>query len=107
MEGPYLEVNSVHRALEAMRQGEALGSAYPVAQFISIRQPYKPGMSIPGSAGTDAAVFEALTRAVRHRLDHQRRLYGLPPNSPQQGIQALQDDFSHNNEELEAWSFLY
>src|SRR5215468_11177441 len=99
MDGPYLEVDSVHRALEAMRKGEELGLAHPLAQFASIRQVYRPGASIGGSVGLDSVVFGTLSSTIRRRLDHQRQIYGLPLASSQQGIQALQEDFSHNNEE--------
>ena len=109
---PCLEIESVRKALDAMRQAEPLGFAHPLAHFISIR--HSQASAVDGDAAIDAEIFHGLSGLIRHRLNHHRNLYHLPPVSlsPEAGamqteIARLKEDFQQSNAELEAWSTLY
>src|SRR5215813_121488 len=107
----HFELESVRSALDAMRQAEPLGIAHPLTHFMCLRRIGSLGNTPGGTAATDATIFHRLARVIERRLNHHRALYHLPPVSPNADYDsaraAIQDDFHHHNEELEAWSYLY
>ncbi len=100
LSGPRIEIDSVRSALEAMRQGEPLGLAHPLAQFLSIQQ-----YPVRGAAGSDTAIFLGLSRIIRQRLFQHRKNQNVEPCTAE--TDQIRADFRVDSDELQSWSVLY
>lgn len=99
---PFIKLESVADALDAMRQARPLGSKHPLTNFLSLR-----GFTVEHgeNAATDAAIFATLSATIRRRVSHYRQRHGLGFAPDDSGM--LRADFTVGSRELEAWSILY
>lgn len=96
-------------ALEKLRQAKSLGSN-PLQKLVWVRCKAEGSGPAPTPMAFEIALGEAFTQLIEENLTHLRQLEGLRlslPETREAELEALLDDFSRGNVELEAWSLLY
>ena len=103
---PSLNEQDVERALEAMRLGRDLRE-HPLFLFLGVQLRLAQPHLFSNPVMSQVILFEYLTAVIVDRYAYLRKVANLSPPTSECLQEALVDDFSLANTELEAWSLLY
>ncbi|MEJ2149863.1 MAG: hypothetical protein P8Z40_10320, partial [Chloroflexota bacterium] len=106
---PLVNVETVRRALEKMRQAEPLGRS-PLANLAWIRERLARQAPAASREAVELAIMEALEGLIDEQLARLRTAESLAHQRPatrEEAVEAIRADFSRGNAELEAWSAIY
>jgi tetratricopeptide (TPR) repeat protein len=105
-----LDDRLIHHTLEHLRRAEPLDTA-SLRRLAWITRALQKAPAAAGMTGFEALVADLFSGVITDTLSGLRRLYDLPAPADtdirQTRMEALDNDFSAGNSELEAWSALY